>query len=61
MHARIAHSSLLRAADAIALKACRIATNSDPKQMDPKLVVIVRINELHTPLEQHPDSLGATH
>lgn len=38
-----------------------IATKSDPKQIDPKLVVTVRINELQTPLEQHPDSFGATH
>lgn len=38
-----------------------MATKNDPKQIEPKLVVTVRMNELHTPREQHPDSLGATH
>mmetsp|Transcript_28478 Transcript_28478/g.31961 ORF Transcript_28478/g.31961 Transcript_28478/m.31961 type:complete len:98 (-) Transcript_28478:802-1095(-) len=61
IHTRKLPSPLARAELAKALKAWIIATNSEPKQMDPKLVVTVRMNELHIPLEQNPDSSGATH
>jgi hypothetical protein len=61
IQAKIAASPLLRASLARVRSAWTIATNKDPKQIDPKDVVTVRIKELHTPLEQHPDSSGATH
>jgi hypothetical protein len=61
IQAKIAASPLLRASLASVRRAWTIATNKEPKQIDPKDVVTVRIKELHTALEQHPDSSGATH
>ena len=50
-----------RAALATAFRACKIATNKEPKQMDPKDVVNVRMVEPMTPPEQQPESAGLNH
>jgi hypothetical protein len=50
-----------RAADATAFRACKIATNKEPKQTDPKDVVRVRMTLPITPPEQQPESCGENH
>ena len=48
MHARNGISPFCLAALAVAFKAWRMATSRLPKQIEPKEVVIVRMNELKT-------------
>ena len=54
-------SSLLRAALASVRRASRMATMRLPKQIDPKLVVMVRTKELVTADAQQPHSDGSNH
>lgn len=61
MQAKISASPFSRACWAIARSACIIATNKLPKQMEPKLVVMVRMKLLLTAEEQQPHSSGAYH
>ena len=50
-----------RAASATAFVACKIATNKEPKQTDPKDVVRVRMTLPITPPEQQPECSGENH
>ena len=59
MHARKLASPLDCAELANIRSACKTATMNDPKQMDPKDVVMVRKNELLMADPQHPDSDGS--
>ena len=59
--ARMAASPFSRADCASALSACTMATKKLPKQMEPKLVVMVRMKLLFTAEVQQPHSSGAYH
>ena len=59
--ARMAESPFSRAICANALSACTTATRKLPKQMEPKLVVMVRMKLLLTAELQQPHSSGAYH
>lgn len=61
MQAKIWASPFSRADWASALRACTMATRKLPKQMEPKLVVMVRIKLLFTAEAQQPHSSGAYH
>lgn len=59
IQAKIWASPFSRADCAMARRACNTATKKLPKQMDPKLVVTVRMKLELTAEEQQPHSSGA--